>query len=228
MISVITPTCDRTDGLDLLIGYMQRQTLKPQEWIVCNGGKKLNKKAFKEIHDPKPAGCLNLANNILNGIEEAKGEIIIVMEDDDWYAPNHIETCVKYLLNHEATGDNNLNYHNVKYRCYRKMKNAGSALCQTSFRRSAIPKMKAAAEKAIKNKNYSVDGYFWAQYNNKDSMTHQERTVVGIKGLDDKGLGLGHRINAKWKPDPDLKQLTKWIGDDAFVYAQYLDDTITP
>ena len=108
------------------------------------------------------------------------------------------------------------------------MKNAGSALCQTSFRRSAIPKMKAAAEKAIKNKNYSVDGYFWAQYNNKDSMTHQERTVIGIKGLDDKGLGLGHRINAKWKPDPDLKQLTKWIGDDAFVYAHYLDDTITP
>lgn len=228
MISVITPTCDRTDGLNFLIGYMQRQTVQPFEWIVCNGGKKLNKKAFKEIHDPRPSGAPNLANNILNGLEEAKGEIIIIMEDDDWYSPNHIETCIKYLLNHEATGDNNLYYHNVKYRCFRQMKNGGSALCQTSFRRSAIDKMKSAAQKALKSKNYSVDGYFWEQFKNRDSMTHQEQTVIGIKGLDDKGLGLGHRPNAKWKADPDLIQLTKWIGDDAFVYAQYLDDTITP
>ena len=88
--------------------------------------------------------------------------------------------------------------------------------------------MKEAAAKAIANKNYSIDGYFWSQFKNRDAMTHQEQTVVGIKGLDDKGLGLGHRPNAKWKPDPDLKQLTKWIGDDAFVYAHYLDDTITP
>jgi glycosyltransferase involved in cell wall biosynthesis len=211
-ISVITPTCNRLMGINYLIDYMDRQTVQPTEWLICNGGDHIG--LSNEIHDPMPAGHKNLANNIANGLDSATGDVIVIMEDDDWYDPTHIEVCLKHLQNHEATGDQTLRYYNIPRKAWRVMKNRGAALCQTAFRRSLIPVMQSAVGRAIKHGNYSIDAYFWSSVK---SPTHSDHTVVGIKGLSGQaGLGIGHRPDGNWTRDEN--KLRQWIGADAERY----------
>ena len=212
IISVITPTCNRLIGINYLIDYMDRQTVQPTEWLICNGGDLIG--LANEIHDPMPAGHKNLANNIANGLDAATGDVIVIMEDDDWYDPTHIEVCLKHLQNHEATGDQTLRYFNIPRKAWRVMKNRGAALCQTAFRRSLIPVMQSAVGRAVKHGTYSIDAHFWQSIK---SPTHNDHTVVGIKGLSGQaGLGIGHRPDANWTRDEN--KLRQWIGDDALRY----------
>lgn len=211
-ISVITPTCNRPAGIRHLVDYMARQTVQPTEWLICNGGDKLG--FPNEIHDPMPSGAGNLANNLSNGLSAATGDVIIIMEDDDWYDARHIETCLKHLQNHEATGDQTLRYYNLERKSWRVMTNRGAALCQTAFKRSMLPVMQSAIGRAIKHGNYSIDAYFWQSVK---SPTHNDHTVVGIKGLQgQRGLGIGHRPDGNWTRDEN--KLRQWIGDDALRY----------
>lgn len=211
-ISVITPTCNRLVGIKHLIDYMERQTVQPDEWLICNGGDHIG--LANELHDPRPAGHDNLANNISNGLDAARGDVIIIMEDDDWYDATHIEVCLKHLQNADATGDQTLRYYNIPRKSWRVMRNRGAALCQTAFKRSMLPVMRSAVGRAIKHGNYSIDAYFWQSVK---SPTHNDHTVVGIKGLEGQaGLGIGHRPDGNWTRDEN--KLRQWIGDDASRY----------
>jgi glycosyltransferase involved in cell wall biosynthesis len=211
-ISVITPTCNRLMGINYLIDYMDRQTVQPTEWLICNGGDHIG--LSNEIHDPMPAGHKNLANNIANGLDSATGDVIVIMEDDDWYDPRHIEVCLSHLQNADATGDQTLRYYNIPHKAWRVFRSRGSALCQTAFNRSLVPIMRSAVGQAIKQGNCSIDSYFWRSVK---APTHNDETVVGIKGLSGQaGLGIGHRPDANWTRDEN--KLRQWIGDDALRY----------
>lgn len=213
-ISVITPTCNRPKGIEYLKEYMARQTIQPDEWIVCNGGDKINDPQIKEIHDPRPAGAGNLANNISNGLQECSGDIILIMEDDDWYAPNHIEVQLKHLENCNATGDNTLRYYNLHRRAWRVMRNRGAALCQTAFRRKVIDHMTKAVAQAVRSNSFGIDGLFWQSV---PKTVHNDHTVVGIKGIEGTpGLGIGHRPDGNWTQGAN--KLREWIGTDADKY----------
>jgi hypothetical protein len=149
------------------------------------------------------------------------GDVVIVVEDDDHYSPRHIEVSIKHLRNHEATGCRTLNYYNVEHRCWISMGNRGAALCQTAFRASMIGRMLDVSKKCYAANDFCIDGKFWSGIGGG---THDEQTVVGIKGLPGtKGLGNGHRPNSsirrRWHPDPGFAKLREWIGDDAGEYV---------
>src|SRR6185369_16758975 len=99
MITAITPTADRPEAFALCERWMARQTIKPDQWIVADGGQVPVRCTMGQthIHDPRPAGAANLAHNLLNAISAVKGEVVAIVEDDDWYSPKHLETMVRLL-----------------------------------------------------------------------------------------------------------------------------------
>ena len=216
-ISVVTPTCDRQIGLDLLEGYMARQTRQPDEWIVANGANApaILRAGQIELHNPHPPGARNLANNLRAALEAATGDVVIICEDDDYYAPNHIEVMAAALENARVAGCPSLKYFNVAHRCWIEMRNKGSALCQTGFQRQLAPLMISIATQCYRTSTYSIDQQFWQL---TQATAALPQTVIGIKGLPGTaGLGVGHRPNdpkRQWISDPTFAKLREWLGDE--------------
>lgn len=201
---------------------MARQTMKPDEWIVADGGQKAATLTMGQVHlhQPSSSGAANLAGNIIRALDSVTGDVVIIAEDDDVYLPNHIEACVDGLKKTPAYGCSRLVYFNVAHRLCIQMANRGSALCQTAFRKELIPDMRRAAQEAMAAGDFGIDGRFWA---NRKHMATGSQTVVGVKGLaGTPGLGIGHRpkssMQRRWRPDPDLKQLRALIGSDVENY----------
>ena len=83
-LAVVTPHHDpkRSMFLDRLKVYMDRQTRKPDQWIIVD-----------EPTNIKP----DLTYRVRIGIERAienGADVILIMEDDDWYDPQYIEIMV--------------------------------------------------------------------------------------------------------------------------------------
>jgi glycosyltransferase involved in cell wall biosynthesis len=224
-ISVITPTADQPMGMRLLERYMARQTIRPDEWIVADDGVEPASLTMGQTHVVRPRaaeGGASLAGNMLAALERVTGDVVIVFEHDDHYRPDHIETCLRGLARHKATGSIWQRYYNVEQRCWIVMRNIGSALCNTAFTSDLIPTMQAAAHAAIAKGSYGLDRLFWDSVATRDKLLTQTETVVGIKGLPGrKGLGMGHRPRQNgraWSDDPSGARLAEWVGADAQFY----------
>ena len=218
-ISLITPTCNRQAAIENCERWIARQTIKFDEWIVADGGDSPVTLTMGQthLHNPQPQGAQNLTANILAALERVSSDIVIIIEDDDWYRADHIERCIEGLNSAPVYGCNWLNYYHVRDRRWVEMRNRGAALCQTAFYRAEINRMRQAAREAHKQGSYTIDGRFWAGI---ESYATGVQTVVGIKGFYSSGLGVGHRSHSrmKWQSDPRYKTLYEWIGDDAQYY----------
>lgn len=224
-ISVLTPTADRPIAFALAERYMARQTLQPDEWIVADGGEQPTQCTMAQvhIHRPHPAGAENFARNLLNGISRATGDLLVVVEDDDFYAPNHIERLAAIAERFPLVGSEPVqNYYNVAQRCWRAFNNVGASMCQTAIRRELWPDFEKVIRTCMARGTYGIDTTFWRSVPTRQWGMSGKRTVVGIKGLPGRaGLGCGHRPGAGWTADPGLAQLIRWIGDEAETYADY-------
>lgn len=221
-VSVITCTHDRPEAMRLCARYVARQTITPWEWIVADDGvvdewltTEMN---LIHLHRPSaPAGYASLCDNMTAALDMATGDVVVVFENDDYYASNHIEVAIKHLDGDGRSGCGVIRYYNVKHRKWRVMKNRGSALCNTAFVRELIPDMKAAVDSARRSCAHNIDGRFWG---NIRAGVHDEATVIGMKGLPGTaGLGIGHRPGYGWHNDPNGAKLREWIGDDADNYV---------
>lgn len=222
-ITLITPTCDQPTGIALCEQYMARQTMGFDQWIVADDGIEPATLTMGQTHIARSReheGGRSLAGNIMAALPNVTGDIVLIIEHDDWYAPDHIATCVEQLRNAKAAGSQWQRYYNVRHRCWILMRNIGSALCNTAFRRELIPAMNEAAKHAFLAGKYGVDRMFWDSIPAHDKNIHGIDTVVGVKGLPGRaGLGLGHRPDKTraWTYD-DGEKLREWIGDDARIY----------
>jgi glycosyltransferase involved in cell wall biosynthesis len=228
-ISIITPTADQPTGIALLEKYVSRQTVQPDQWIVADDGTVPATLTLGQEHiirARKQEGGASLGGNVLAGMEAATGDVIIILEHDDWYAANHIELCVEKLKTAQVCGAVWQRYYNVEFQASIVMRNIGSSLCNTAFRKSLSDRMRRAAGKAINARAIGLDRMFWDDVIRTllphDIAIHDRNTVVGIKGLPGrKGLGMGHNPQAgsrRWDYDKDFTQLRAWIGSDADLY----------
>ena len=101
MVSVITPTHNRDRFLKNALTYFRRQDYTNIEWLILDDSKQAaecrgdltGENIFYRHTDRKiPVGE---KRNIL--IEQARGEIIIQFDDDDYYAPNYVSSMVSAL-----------------------------------------------------------------------------------------------------------------------------------
>lgn len=222
-LSIITPTAGRQAGIALAERWMARQTVQPFEWIVADGGMApaVLTEGQRHLHAPSRPGPANFAGNVLRALDAVTGDAVVIVEDDDYYFPNHLQLCRDGLVNQAAYGCATLNYFNVAERCWIRMSNRGSALCQTAFRVDLIPQMQESARRALGARGYGVDGGFWG---GMTSLARGATSVIGIKGLaGTPGLGIGHRPRQgarrhQWRSDPTLAKLQEWIGADVEHY----------
>jgi glycosyltransferase involved in cell wall biosynthesis len=105
-VSLLTPTFNRRRFIPQLIQYIKHQTYPRElmEWLILDDGtdpiedlirpheKVLNIRYFR--HEEK----LNVSEkrNRLN--KEAKGDVLVCMDDDDYYPPLRVEHCVRSLM----------------------------------------------------------------------------------------------------------------------------------
>ena len=234
-VSVITPTCDRPVGFALAERWMARQTRQPDEWIIADGGQTPAVCQQGQVHlwltfplqghGPAPPGPQNLADNLLVGLDAATGDVIVFWEDDDWYAPTHLEQLVAQLEQPDvwAAGDDTQRYYNLQFAVWRTFPNRGACLCQTGIQRAVIPTLQHVIHRCRQSESYGIDGRFWEAIPRRHWNLQPTLTCLGMKGLPGQpGLGIGHRPtlrDRRWKADPGHAQLRAWIGDaDAEIY----------
>jgi glycosyltransferase involved in cell wall biosynthesis len=108
-VSVVTPTYNRRKFIPNLIEIYKNQTFpKDQmEWIIVDDGRQKVEDLFEEASKTIPniryiykdeKMRLGEKRNILN--KEAQGQIIVAMDDDDYYPPERVETVVKAFKKH--------------------------------------------------------------------------------------------------------------------------------
>lgn len=106
LVSIVTPTYNRRRFIPSLIKMVQTQTYPRDrmEWIVFDDGQEEVVDLFEQATSELPTlkfiwsedkMTLGEKRNRLN--QEARGDIIVAMDDDDFYFPERVEEAVKAL-----------------------------------------------------------------------------------------------------------------------------------
>lgn len=104
LVSVVTPTYNRRKFIPFLIEIYKSQTFPhaKMEWIILDDGKDAVEDLFVSVVNTLPniryirsytKLRIGAKRNILN--REARGEIIVAMDDDDYYPPERVQTVVQ-------------------------------------------------------------------------------------------------------------------------------------
>ncbi len=232
-LTVITCTGDRPEAFALCAKYVARQTWSgPLQWIVVNDGSDEDVLEAVDVPDrilvaqliPSPPwrpGQNTLARNILAALPKVKYDKVLFIEDDDWYAEDYC-TRMSALLDGASgiVGDPTSVYYNVRSQSFRIMRNVGCAsLCQTGLRSEYLTALRNTCQESAD----FIDARLWRRVPSR--LLLHVGGVVGIKGLSGRpGIGTGHRPERNpdaWTPDPDMKKLREWTGDDAKLYEEF-------
>jgi glycosyltransferase involved in cell wall biosynthesis len=114
-ISCIMPTANRPQFLRYAIEYFLKQDYQNSELIILDDGTESSQSFVPE--DPRIRYFYTDYIQLLGAkrnfcCEQAKGEIIVHLDDDDWYEKDWISKAVEVLLNYNAdiTGLNDINF----------------------------------------------------------------------------------------------------------------------
>ena len=112
MISVVIPTHNRADLLPRAIKSVQAQTLKDLEILIVSDGSEDNTREVVEtlakddnrikFIEYYPAKGGNIARNI--GIENASGEYVAFLDDDDEFMPEKLEKQIAVMTSDAKIG----------------------------------------------------------------------------------------------------------------------------
>lgn len=235
MITVITPTGDRPLAFALCQQWMKHQTRQPDQWIIIDDGKvpmvPLNPTVAmryirREPRSDDPQHTLIL--NIQTAFPLIKGEKILIMEDDEYYAPGYIEEMARRLDQDEVVGIMRAKYYHLPTGGYYQIGNTSHAsLAETGFRASVVPEFAG-----IWGGDTSLDMRLWHKLGPARSFLFADTDkslYVGIKGLAGRaGIGAGHNPAIYRHADtPDRPILKQWIPKDYQVYLDILNGKLT-
>ena len=107
LVSIVTPTYNRRYFIPALIACYRHQTYPNLEWIVLDDGRDAVEDMFaaaaipslryERRHEKMRIGA---KRNELNRL--ARGEIIVAMDDDDYYPPDRVASVVAAFQSHPA------------------------------------------------------------------------------------------------------------------------------
>jgi hypothetical protein len=233
-ITLITPTGDRPEAFNLCLKWMSRQTLFPDQWLIVDDGEIplleedyafpsfLNKTIIRR--NPSKEEGFTLTANLKKALPHIEGDIILIIEDDDWYGNNYIKTMCEMLSSHDLVGEGHARYYYVPIMKYRRIQNIRHAsLCQTGFTKKILPLF----EKCLDGDSY-VDTRLWNcnvskhLFMDEDDRLQLNCSMKGLKGR--KGIGVGHNLESPhYTLDTELKYLIKWIGkENAQIYMDHV------
>jgi len=225
-VTLLTPTGSRPKAFELCEKYMARQTYKGDiQWIVVDDSPNsptpctMGQEYYVGPLTWKPG--LNTQRYSLDlALSKAKGDYIFVLEDDDHYAPNYIETMVNMLQYADMVGECDVTYYSLRApRGYMEMKNYRHAsTCQTAFRKSYVPMFYRALHSGEKY----FDILLWntaRMANHKVMLFSGLNLCIGMKGLPGRtGIGVGHTSHEFIADQQWVKLRSLMPEEDAKVY----------
>jgi hypothetical protein len=224
-VTVVTPTGDRPEALELLRRWIASQTRQPDQWLVVDDGKhRIKPKRVPEatVVRRKPRAddpSCTLGKNLEAILPLVAHDKVLIMEDDDWYGPEYIDTMAALLDAHEVVGISGTKYYHPGIPGYREMGRGDHAsLSQTGFRKSAIPEVLKAIPFDANMPAFpecSVDMRLWKNCNGQGHLVPgaDMKLHCSIKGLPGRpGAGVGHD-KRYYTPDKDLTKFREWCGD---------------
>jgi len=227
LVTLITCTGWRPAAWALCQKFIARQTFKgPIQWVVVYDEpgiepqsspdilkcKNIKQEFHPSVKDWRP-GINTQHFNMDEALKHVKGDYIFVVEDDDWYAPNYLETFMYLLQRFDIVGQADSKYYNIKERSWRKWgNNKHTSLCETGLKRSKLDLL----DRAVNSGDLFFDMQLW-------NIVHGEKhsnlifqhigLVVGMKGLPGRvGIGGGHHQTDGFTRDPRFDVLKEWIG----------------
>lgn len=237
-VTLLTPTADRPRAITLCRRWVRRMIARAVEhnpglsveWLIADGGQHPVRdhlavsltpglERFDVVyHRAHPHACpkRNFRFNLIGGLQDARGDVVLFIEDDDWYHAEYLCAQLRWLENVELAGEGRAKYYNLQSRRYRVNGNARHAsLCQTAIRRAVVPRL---VEQIRRDRSAFVDMHLWRHNPPPLHLTPHSQLCVGIKGLPGKaGIGIGHRLQDD-AVDHDGSVLRRWLGEDAAVY----------
>lgn len=251
MITAITPTGDRPLAMSLCERWMMNQTVRPDQWLVIDDGQvpftptvpMEYVRREPQPNDPKHM----LAIKLQVAIPLIRGDKIIIIEDDEYYAPNYVEEISRRLDTNALVGIKQNRYYHLPTGGYYQMHNVGHAsLAETAFTSASLPTFKKAVDTGIFIDYLDIRFWRMARQSFSRSFRFGSRTLttrnptrashgdmllfsdsehplyVGIKGLPGRaGIGMGHNPAMYGTRDTaDRRILKQWMPKD---YQVYLD-----
>ena len=207
-ITALTCTFNRPEAMSLCTKYLDRQTRKPDQWLVLDG--------------PEP-----MPLKVLAAIEGGKieGDVVAFIEDDDHYKADWIEWLEgAFNRGYEVVGEGNAVYYNPTNRWWSECHNVRhAALCQTAVCSDMLENV-ANVIRSFESPYF--DTRIWPMDSNKFLALPPlgSNRVLGIKGIyPGNGYSDEHRavLPRGAKADPSMLQLWKLIGNDAAAYLKF-------
>jgi len=237
MITAITPTGDRPLAFALCQRWMERQTVWPTQWLVIDDGKTplkidLSFSFIKYIRreplpsDPKHTLCQNLSA----ALPFITGDKIIIIEDDEYYAPEYLAGMAARLAYHEVVGIKNSKYYHLPSGGHCTHSNGSHAsLAQTAFRSASLPAFKRCLD--MRSQQF-LDIRLWQRtYRTLRGFLFIDEPplYLGIKGLPGRpGIGIGHDEKQYREFDtPARDRLKSWVPGDYQVYLDILSGKLS-
>jgi glycosyltransferase involved in cell wall biosynthesis len=230
-ISLVTPTGGRPEAFKLCEYWISQQTVQPDEWIVVDDypistNTNMNQKVIRREPFWKNQE-MTLPINLAEGIMASSGDVIFVIEDDDWYSPNYIESMMNKIQNFDLIGEGLTKYYNIRNKFYYTHNNLDHAgLFQTAFKKEVS---KELIKLVLSNKNEKyIDILIWKFVHNKKMFVSKSPLSVGIKGLPGRmGIGYFHteascknlicakNLGLGKKDLSPFETLKNWIGEES-------------
>ena len=225
MLTLLTATGCRPKAWAICERLMAAQTFTGRvKWVIVDDGIDAQEITFERpgwelvVIRPEPfwkPGQNTQARNLAAGMARIEAdERVVVVEDDDAYAPDWLATVDCWLEHAELVGSNRARYYNVATRTARQLHNEHHAsLCSTAMRGDALKTFFALLQISQK----FIDIELWKSAKSKKLFRSDQ--VVGIKGLPGRfGIGMGHRPDFQGQHDKHGKILREWVGDAAALY----------
>ena len=219
-VTVITPTGNRPEAFALCREYMERQTRQPDQWIVVDDGDEQikNPTGFNYIRRQGGEDEHTLRFNLQEALTKVTGDMVLIMEDDDWYHRDYIQIMERHYEQGTAWGQSTALYYDVERRVFLGREfPANFCLCQVGFCSTLIPFVLGIC----KEPGFLIDTKI-ARHPHARFLKWEELLCVGIKCLPGRdGLSLGWRMGAKAYDDFEMELLKDNIGKDYKNYEQY-------
>ncbi len=227
-LTLLTPTGGRPQAWALCQRWMAAQDYAgPVRWLIVDDGEAEQPVTFDrdgwrlEIIRPEPRwqpGQNTQARNLLAGLAQVEPDSrLLIIEDDDHYAPDWLSTASAALSAGELIGETRARYYNLTTRYWREHGNEHHAsLCATGV---AGPALRMLHDCCLLPTRF-IDLTLWRNYRGRRQLLSGHR-VTGMKGLPGRaGIGIGHAQDfvRGSRPDPQGAVLRGWIGGDAEAY----------
>lgn len=230
-ITAITPTGDRPLAFGLCQIWMASQTRKPDQWLVIDDGiqplEQLTPMEYirrePQPGEPKPT----LTANLRTALPFIKGDQILIIEDDEYYAPGYAEMLAGALNTYLVAGISRSKYYHLPSGRYQQIGNATHAsLAQTGFQSAFLPDFAA-----LLNGDSYLDLRIWRKAGPRGFLWTDGpggSLYTGIKGLPGRaGIGLGHSTRMYTRIDTqDRATLRRWAPGGAQFYMDILRGTL--